>query len=260
MGRLAGKVAVVTGGGTGIGAATARLFLEEGARVLVVGRTEGKLVEIVEAAGTDAISYAVADVAQVEDTRRYVAEALGRYGGIDVLVGNAGIEGPITMVSDCTIEDFDAVIATNLRGVWLSVTEVLPELRRRGGGSIVLTSSIGGLFGFPALAPYIASKHAVVGLARAIAQEVAAEGIRINAVCPGFVDNRMANSLTQRFGPLVGLTQAEVHSMLAARIPMKRWGSDDEIAKLNLFLASDDASYVTGAAYVADGGVTAGLV
>lgn len=260
MSKLAGKVAVITGGGSGIGAATAKLFVDEGAQVLIVGRTQEKLKLTVKEIDSDNISYATADVAKVEDTQRYLAEAVERYGGIDVVVSNAGIEGPVKITSDHSVEDFDDVMATNVRGVWLSYKFALPELQKRGGGSMVLTASIAGVIGFPAMSAYIASKHAVIGLARTFAQEAAGFNVRVNAVCPGFIDNDMFDAVTRKFAPIAGASEEALTSLFEARVPVKRKGTSEEIANLNLFLASDDSSYVTGAAYVADGGVTAGIL
>lgn len=257
MSKLADKVAVITGGGSGIGAATAKLFVAEGARVLIVGRSEEKLRLTVKEIDSDSISYATADVAKAEDTQRYLAEAVDRYGGIDVVVSNAGIEGPVKTTSDHSVADFDDVMATNVRGVWLSYKCALPELLKRGGGSVVLTASIAGVIGFPTMSAYIASKHAVIGLARTFAQEAAGFNVRVNAVCPGFIDNDMMAAMARKFAPGA---EDEVRSNFEARVPVKRYGTSEEIANLNLFLASGDSSYVTGAAYVADGGVTAGIL
>ena len=260
MSRLAGKVAVITGGGSGIGAATAKLFAAEGAQVLIVGRTEEKLKLAVKEIDSDSVSYACADVAKVDDTQRYLAVAVERYGGIDVVVSNAGIEGPVKITGDHSVEDFDEVMAINVRGVWLSYRFALPELQRRGGGSMVLTASIAGIIGFPAMSAYIASKHAVIGLAKTFAQEAAGFNVRVNAVCPGMIDNDMFDALTRKFAPVAGASEEELTNIFETRVPVKRKGTSEEIANLNLFLASDEASYVTGAVYVADGGVTAGIL
>ena len=209
---------------------------------------------------SDDVSYVCADVARVEDTQRYVAAAVERYGGIDVVVSNAGIEGPVKITDDHSVEDFDDVMATNVRGVWLSYKYAFPELQKRGGGSMVLTASIAGIIGFPAMSAYIASKHAVIGLARTFAQEAAGSNVRVNAVCPGMIDNDMFAALTRKFSPVAGASEEELTAMFEAHVPVKRKGTSEEIANLNLFLASEDSSYVTGAAYVADGGVTAGIL
>jgi NAD(P)-dependent dehydrogenase (short-subunit alcohol dehydrogenase family) len=257
MKRLENKVAIITGGGSGIGAATAALFIQEGARVMVVGRNAEKLRRTVQSVNHENISYSVADVSKVEDTQRYVSEAVERYGGLDVLISNAGYEGSAKHITEHTVEDFDQVMATNVRGVWLSIKYAFPELQRRGGGSIVLTSSIVGVSGFPAHSAYTASKHAVVGLARALAHDGAPFQIRVNAVCPGVIDNDMMDSMHKRLAPGA---EAQLQSALAARVPLKRYGTNEEIARMNLFLASAESSYCTGGVYVADGGFTSGLM
>jgi NAD(P)-dependent dehydrogenase (short-subunit alcohol dehydrogenase family) len=257
MRKLENKVAIITGGGSGIGAATAKLFVQEGAKVLIVGRTEEKLRKTVQELNDENLSYSVGDVARVEDTQRYIQHAVERYGGIDVLVSNAGTEGSLKHILEQTVDDFDQVMGTNVRGVWLSVKHAFPELKKRGGGSIILTSSIVGVAGFPATSAYTASKHAVVGLGRALAQDGAPFNIRVNTVCPGLVDNDMLASLHRHLAPG---NEEQLKGVLTARVPLKRFGTNEEVARLNLFLASGDSSYITGGVYSADGGVTAGLM
>jgi NAD(P)-dependent dehydrogenase (short-subunit alcohol dehydrogenase family) len=257
MKRLDGKVAIITGGGSGIGAAAAKLFVEHGARVLIVGRGEDKPRRTVEALGAGSASYTVGDVSKVEDTKRYVRDAVERYGGVDVLVSNAGNEGPFKHITEHSLEDFDEVMATNVRGTWLSVKHTFPELQKRGGGSIVLTSSLVGIAGFPACSSYTASKHAVVGLARGLAHDGAPFNIRVNAVCPGVIDNDMMACVHRLLAPGA---EAQIRGTLTARIPMKRYGTSEEVARTILFLASEDSSYTTGGVYLADGGVTAGVI
>ncbi|MFY0573436.1 SDR family NAD(P)-dependent oxidoreductase [Cystobacter fuscus] len=256
MKRLENKVAIITGGGGGIGAATAKLFLQEGARVLIVGRTEEKLRKTLQELHHENLGYAVADVSKVEDTQRYFQQAVERFGGVDVLVGNAGAEGPYKPLDEHSVEDFDEVMAVNVRGCWLAVKYAFPEMRKRGGGSIVLTSSIMGLVAFPANSAYTAAKHAVVGLARSLAHDGAPFNIRVNAVCPGVIDNDMTAGIHTRLAPG---NEEMVKSRMSQRIPMQRYGTNEEIARLNLFLASDDSSYSTGGVFVADGGMTAGV-
>jgi NAD(P)-dependent dehydrogenase (short-subunit alcohol dehydrogenase family) len=257
MKKLEKKVAIITGGGTNIGAATAKLFVEEGAQVLIVGRSEEKLRKATQAINSENLSYTVADVSKVEDTQRYVRQAVERYGGIDVLVSNAGIEGPVKHILEHTVEDFDQVIATNVRGAWLSCKYAFPELQKRGGGSIVLTSSIMGVTGAPTHSAYTISKHGVVGMARALAHDGAPFKIRVNAVAPGVIDNDMMASVHHRMAPGA---EEQVKGMLTARVPLKRYGGNEEIARMYLFLASEDSSYCTGGVYLADGGVTAGII
>jgi NAD(P)-dependent dehydrogenase (short-subunit alcohol dehydrogenase family) len=257
MKRLDKKVVIITGGGSGIGAATAKLFVEQGARVLIVGRSEEKLRKTMQDINHENLSYTLGDVSKVEDTQRYIQHAVERHGGLDVLVSNAGCEGPVKHITEYDVEEFDQVMATNVRGTWLSVKYALPEMRKRGGGSIILTSSIVGISGFASHSPYTASKHAVVGLARALAHDGAPFNVRVNAVCPGVVDNDMMAAMHRSLAPGA---EEQIKSALSARVPMKRYGTNEEIARMNLFLASDDSSYTTGAVYVADGGVTAGVM
>ncbi|MFL5346234.1 MAG: SDR family NAD(P)-dependent oxidoreductase [Hyalangium sp.] len=257
MKRLQNKVAIITGGGSGIGAATAALFAQEGAKVMVVGRTQEKLQKTVQAINQEHVGYCVADVSKAEDTQRYLRETVQRFGGVDVLVSNAGDGGFFKPITEYSVEDFDQLMATNVRGVWLSAKYAFPLLSKRGGGSIIITSSIAGLGGFPTASPYVASKHAVIGLARALSYEGAPHRIRINAVCPGATDTNMAAEMHRQLAPG---NEAYSRVCMENRIPLKRYGTDEEIARLNLFLASDESSYMTGGVHVADGGWSAGLI
>ncbi len=257
MRRMKNKVAIITGGGSGIGAATAKLFVEEGARVLIVGRTEAKLRKTLQEINHENIRYTVADVTQVEDTKRYIHQAVEFFGGLDVLVSNAGSEGRVKHITEHSVEDFDQVIATNVRGVWLSMKYAFPALQKRGGGSIILTSSIMGVVSQPRYSAYIASKHAIIGMARAVAHDGAPFRIRVNAVCPGVIDNDMMVSMHRQLTPGA---EEQAKNRLTSRVPLKRYGTCEEIARMNLFLASDESSYSTGGVYMSDGGITAGLM
>jgi NAD(P)-dependent dehydrogenase (short-subunit alcohol dehydrogenase family) len=259
MSSLAGKVAVITGGGSGIGAATARRFVAEGAHVLIVGRREHVLVDTVKDIGGE-ISYAVADVSTPEGCGYYVEHAVARYGRIDVLIANAGIDGVFKPITDTDVAEFDEVMAINVRGVWLSVKHVLPAMIAGGGGSIVLMSSVAGLVGFAGMSAYIASKHAVLGLTRCLALETAAHRIRVNAICPGFTDNEMWNALLEKSAPVLGTDPSALRAMLAERVPVKRPGTSEEVAALATWLAGDESSYLTGTHQVVDGGLTAGVI
>jgi len=256
---LAGKVAIVTGGGSGIGAAIARRFVAEGAQVLIVGRREHVLVDTCKEIGGE-ISYAVADVSTPEGSAYYVEQAVQRHGGVDVLVSNAGIDGPFQPITHTDVAEFDEVMAINVRGVWLSVQHTLPAMVAAGGRSIVLMSSVSGLVGFAAMSAYVASKHAVLGLTKSLALEAAAHHIRVNAICPGFTDNEMWRALLDKGAPLLGTDAASLRTMLAERVPTKRPGTSEEVASLAAWLAGDDSSYVTGSHHVVDGGLTAGVI
>ncbi len=253
MARLNDKVVIITGGSGGIGFATARLFVHEGARVLLVDQKEGPLQEVAAQIGGN-IAWTAADVSKPEDTERYVREAVERFGGVDILFANAGIEGAVRPLTETAPEEFDRVLAVNVRGAWLGIKYAAPEIAKRGGGSIVLTSSVAGLVGARGLGPYVASKHALIGLAKSAALELAAQNIRVNTVNPGPIENRMMRSIEQQANPG---DPVAVKSGFETLIALKRYGTNDEIARLALFLASDESSYCTGSVFVADGGMTA---
>ena len=253
MKRLQDKIALITGGAAGIGLETARLFLEEGASVALVDLREDDLAKAAEGLEGDILTIA-ADVSSPDDTVRYVRETTDRFGRIDVFFNNAGIEGKVAPLVDQKIEDFDRVMAVNVRGAFLGLKYVLQVMEEQAsGGSIVNMSSVAGLTGSPDLAPYIISKHAVLGMTRAAALEVAAKGIRVNSVHPAPINTRMMRSIESG----MDADHAEdVRKAYAKAIPMQRYGEAAEVAQVVLFLASDDASYVTGAHYTVDGGMT----
>jgi NAD(P)-dependent dehydrogenase (short-subunit alcohol dehydrogenase family) len=260
MARLTGKVAVITGGAGGIGAATARLFSAEGARVLLVDRHEAALHSAVQAMGDAAASYVVADTTQPDQVQHYIQTALERYQGIDILLANAGIEGVVQPIPDYPIDVFDQVMAVNVRGVWLGLKYAIPAMRARGGGSIIITASTAGIRGSVGLSAYTTSKHAVIGLMRTAALECARWGIRVNTVNPAPIETRMMRSLeemrTADAGPAA--TVERTKETIAARIPLKRYGTPEEVGRLMLFLASDESSFCTGGVYMVDGGISAG--
>lgn len=253
MAKLDGKVCIVTGAAGGIGSAAAKLFVLQGARVLLVDRDDARLAAIASELGAKA-SYVSADVSRVEDTQRYVQAAVERFGHLDVLFANAGVEGKVAPIAELAPEAFDHVFAVNVRGVFLGIKYAIPHIAKRGGGSIVITASIAGLIGSPGLAAYVTSKHALLGLMRTAAIETAAQGIRVNTINPGPIDNRMMRGIE---GQLAPGHESEVQRGFAGQVPLARYGTNEEIARLALFLASDDASYCTGGVFVADGGFTA---
>ncbi len=260
MARLEGKVAVITGATGGIGSAAARLFAEEGARVALVDLDEAALQETVRSIGEDKASYTVADVTQPEQTQAYVNAAVTRWGGIDVLLANAGIEGALSLITDYPIDVFDRVMAVNVRGVWLGLKYAVPAMLERGGGSIVITSSTAGIGGTPEMSAYGASKHAVIGLMRTAALEFA-PSIRVNTVNPAPIETRMMRSIEEmRVAALddSNVTVEVAKQSVADRIPLQRYGSPEEVARLMLFLASDDSGFCTGGVYMVDGGRSAG--
>lgn len=255
MARLAGKVALVTGAGSGIGLATVERFALEGAKVVLVGRNEQALKAAVDRIGADKAIAVGADVSRPEDNARMVQTAVEHFGGLDIFIANAGIEGATTSIETYPIETFDEVIAINVRGVFLGLKYAIPALRQRGGGSIVITSSIGGIRGRgQGNSAYIASKHAEIGLMRTATMECAPHNIRVNAVLPGPIETRMMRTIEESRSPG---DPAKARAALTNAAPLKRYGTPEEIANVMLFLASDEASLCTGGVYSADGGFSA---
>jgi NAD(P)-dependent dehydrogenase (short-subunit alcohol dehydrogenase family) len=203
-------------------------------------------VAAVTRAGADALGVG-ADVTRLADVQRYAEAAVKQFGGVDVFFNNAGILGALSPLSDYPEETFDRVIAVNLKSVWLGMKVVAPLLRARGGGAIVNTASIAGLRGTPNMIAYTASKHAVVGMTKSAALELARHGIRVNAICPAPIETPMAEALE------AGVKRER----LTATIPLRRYGTPEEVAALVTFLASPDASYLTGCIYPVDGGAMA---
>ena len=252
-----GKVAVVTGGANGIGAAVAHGFAAGGARgVLVVDRdiAAGEAtVAAIRAAGGQAL-FATADVTSSRDVQAYVKLAMDTWGAIDCFHNNAGIEGRVATTAEYDEAVFDSVIAVNVKGVFLGLRHVLPVMLAQGRGAVVNTASVAGLFGTPGMPAYVASKHAVIGLTKVAAGEVGPKGIRVNAVLPGPIDTRMVRDLAKQVSPN---NPDAVETRYAGSIPLRRYGVAQEVANVVLFLCSDLAGNVTGAQYVVDGGRSA---
>lgn len=247
VGRLDGKVALITGAAGGIGAACARLFAAEGARLVLMDRDSGT-------PDIDGARAFAGDVSQPEDMAAAVACAREAFGGLDVAVLNAGIEGTVAPLAEYDVDTFDRVIAVNLRGVFLGIKHAMPAMEARGGGSIVVVSSIAGLRGRPRMGAYVASKHAVVGLMRTAALEGAAAGVRVNSVHPSPVDTRMMRSLESMLAP----DDPEGFRRDYERAsPQGRYARPEEVGQVMLFLASDDSGHCTGGTYTVDGGRSA---
>ena len=247
MGALDGKVAIVAGGGTGIGRATAQLFATEGARLVVFGRRAAPLEEVVQAiaAGGGRASAVPGDVAEEADVARLVETAQREHGGVDVLVNCAAIRVRAPLV-EITSADFAEVLRTNLLGAFVLTKAVAPAMRARGGGSIVHIGSALGTVAAPDFAPYVASKGGLHQFARAAAVELVQDEIRVNVVAPGTIDTPIGH----------GVPEFRRH-LLKHRIPIARAGHPDDIAGMCVYLASDAARYVTGAVFAVDGGWTA---
>jgi NAD(P)-dependent dehydrogenase (short-subunit alcohol dehydrogenase family) len=253
--RLDGRVAIVTGAAGVIGTATIRLLAERGAKIVAVDRREQDLKAATRdlPASAEALSVA-ADVTHEDEVADYVRAATDKFGSIDVFYNNAGVEGEVKPITEYSLEAFRRVIDVNVIGVFLGLKHVLPVMLKQNKGSIINTASIAGLFGSPHIAVYSASKHAVVGLTKSTAWECTNTGIRINCVCPGLIDSRMLSAIFQgRFG---GNAPPPMEKIVE-RIPARRLGQASEVASIVAFLASDEASYVSGSAYTVDGGRTA---
>jgi NAD(P)-dependent dehydrogenase (short-subunit alcohol dehydrogenase family) len=253
--RLNGKVAIVTGATGGIGEATAKRFIAEGASVMLVGRSAEKLKETRKRLDIDnGLAIFVADAADEKATAAAVDATVEVFGGVDILLANAGTEGNFAPIESLSVGEFESVLRTNVTGVWLSMKYCVEPMKKRGSGSIIAISSIAGMVGSPTMAPYIASKHAVNGLVKTAALELAPFGVRVNAIGPGPIDNRMMRSLESQVNPE---DAAAAHEFVLSKVPMQRYGTNEEVANLALFLASDEASYCTGSIHRIDGGFTA---
>ncbi|MCD6243633.1 MAG: SDR family oxidoreductase [Candidatus Korarchaeota archaeon] len=250
---LEDKVALITGGTSGIGLATAHLFASEGASVAIVGRSQergAKALKYLSSRGYEA-TYHRGDVSKEEDSIRVVKEVVEIYGGIDILVNAAGVftGGPIT---DLSVEDWDRTINVNLRGTFLMSKFVVPYMLRKGGGSIINVSSTAGVSPYPNGTAYCSAKAAVIAFTRALALELASKGIRVNVVVPGLTDTPMLRSIAG---------SEEAFARFPQLVPIGKIAVPEQVAKAILFLASEDlSSYITGALLVVDGGMTAGRV
>ncbi|WP_212004617.1 SDR family NAD(P)-dependent oxidoreductase [Chitinophaga sp. HK235] len=251
MNRLENKVALITGGAGSIGQTTAKLFIDEGAKVVLIDLNEDALKKATAELGNHA-AYVAADVTSAKDVERYAQEAVKKFGKIDIFFNNAGIEGVVKPITEFPEDVFDKVMAVNVKGVFLGCKYILPQMN--DGGSMIITSSVAGLGASPNFVAYTTSKHATLGIMKTAALEAAPRKIRVNTIHPSPVDNRMMRSIEEGYEPGKA---AEMQKIFAAGIPLGRYAAPLEVAKLVLFLGSDDSQFITGAQYVIDGGSNA---
>ncbi|MFJ9581793.1 SDR family NAD(P)-dependent oxidoreductase [Streptomyces sp. NPDC101191] len=250
MGKLDGRVVVITGAARGQGEQEARLFAAEGARVVLADVLDGPGEALAKELGEERALYVHLDVTSEADWTAAVAAAKERFGRIDGLVNNAGILRFNELVST-PLDEFQAIVQVNQVGCFLGIKSVTPEIEAAGGGTIVNTASYTGVTGMAGVGAYAASKHAVLGLTRVAAVELAGKGIRVNAVCPGAIDTPMSNP--------EGVDPAATAELYRNLVPLGRIGRPEEVAALALFLTAEDSSYVTGQPFVIDGGWLAGV-
>jgi 3alpha(or 20beta)-hydroxysteroid dehydrogenase len=222
---------------------------------MLVGRSAEKLKATREALAVDkGIAFSVADAVDEEATAAAVAATIEAFGGVDILLANAGTEGVVRPIDALSIPEFEQVLRTNVLGVWLAMKHCVAPMKRRGGGSMIAMASMAGVIGVAGFAPYISSKHAVCGLVKSAALELGPSGIRVNAIAPGTIDNRMLHSLELQFSPE---NPSATAAAMKAQIALGRYGTNEEVARMALFLASDESSYCAGGIFLMDGGYTA---
>jgi len=256
MQLLEDKTAFITGAASGIGLATTRLFLAEGASVVMADRDTDALAFAARELDDARVSTLELDVTVQDQVEQAISSAREAHGRIDIAVLNAGVTGANMPLEDYPVALFDEVMAVNVRGIWLSLRAVMPVMKQQQSGSIILTSSIQGLSALPGTTAYTTSKHALVGMMKGAALELAKTGVRVNCVHPGYVETPMMDAIhhaVNREAP------EQFQAALSESIPMGRYASADEIARLILFLGSNESSYSTGSSFVADGGILAAL-
>ena len=253
MKKLNNKSVVITGGSGGIGAAAAKLMLDEGAKVLLVDIDEKALKKTSDDLDSKDVHVFKADVSDAKQVKAYADKAKELFGNVDVFFNNAGIEGVVKPLEEYPLDMYHKLIDINVNGVYYGLRYIFPLMKDKGG-SVIITSSVAGLGGTPNVLPYVTSKHAIIGMMRSAALEGAAHKIRVNTINPSPVDNRMMRSLEEGFAPGAG---KEAKSGFEQSIPLKRYATNEEVAAAALFLAGEESSFITGVVLPVDGGMTA---
>jgi NAD(P)-dependent dehydrogenase (short-subunit alcohol dehydrogenase family) len=257
MGKLDGKVAVITGGASGIGDATVRLFVEEGCRVAIADVQDDRGARLAEELGKSAC-YLHADVSQEAHVSGAIADAVSRFGRLDCLFNNAGAGGVAGPIEEIPADGFDRTMGVLLRGVFLGMKHAAPIMKRQGGGSIISTASVAGLQAGYGPHVYSAAKAAVVHLTRSVAMELGESGVRVNCICPGGIATPIFGSALGLAGPEADRVAELMKTLLATRQPIQRAGLPEDIARAALWLASEESSFVNGHALIVDGGLSGG--
>ena len=256
MSKLENKVAIITGAASGIGEAIARLFVAEGAKVMLVDVDASRLSALQSAFDESAAATFQADVTLQVEVEQAVQACIETFSGLDIAVLNAGVPGANAPLEEYPVDVFNQVLDVNLKGAWLGMRSVIPAMKSQKSGSIILTSSIQGLSALAGTTAYTTSKHAVVGMMKGAALELAEHGVRVNAIHPGYVETPMMDAIHKAVVPDA---PEDFQSAIASTVPMKRYATPEEISRLALFLGSDDSSYSTGSSFLADGGILAAL-
>ncbi|MCU0393939.1 MAG: SDR family oxidoreductase [Thermoflexibacter sp.] len=254
MARIQDKVAIITGGAFGIGLATVKLFLQEGAKVVLVDYSQEGIKEVQKEINSPNLSFFCANVSDPKQVKNFVSYTIDTFGKIDIVFCNAGVGGHHRSFWEYPDEDFEQVIDVNLKGVFYTMKYATPHLISNQGGSIIITSSVAGLLGMPKGIAYSASKHACIGLSKSAALELAKFGIRVNTIHPAWIETPMVSNFEKILSPN---DTKEARSKLEKSVPMRRYGQPDEVAQLVLFLASDESKFITGSEHKIDGGLVA---
>ncbi len=254
MKKLENKIVVITGATGGIGLATSTLFLQEGAKVVLIDKNRDELNKAERSLSSKNAKFFQANVTLESEMENAISFTENQFGSLDIAFLNAGIEGPVKSIFDYASEDFEKVMAINVKGVFFGLKACATSMMKQRRGSIIITSSLAGLRGMPKISGYVASKHAVVGLMKAAALELASANIRVNTINPAPIATRMISALEESFA---GKDIKRIREKFEQAIPLRRYGQPSEVAKLALFLASEDSSFITGNTYPIDGGSSA---